>query len=153
LGGRHEGEDVRGEDVRGEAGRGRRHGEGSRVNSLHIKSSPGVVIWNSLLARFCCGRAKARRGAGRRWQGRMARGVHGLPKVSPGTAMPYPCMPCGPATPETAIQGWPVHRAGGLRPSFTPLDIPCRTPLGGAERRRAAQGGAGFYHDIMHISV
>jgi hypothetical protein len=25
----------------------------------------------------------------------MARGGHGLPKVSPGPAMPYPSMPCG----------------------------------------------------------
>jgi hypothetical protein len=36
--------------------------------------------------------------------GRMARGGHGLPKVSPGTAMPYPSMPWGRATPETALR-------------------------------------------------
>jgi hypothetical protein len=33
--------------------------------------------------------------------GRMARGGHRLPKVSPGLAMPYPSMPCGRDTPET----------------------------------------------------
>jgi hypothetical protein len=27
--------------------------------------------------------------------GLMARGIHGLPKVSLGSAMPYPSMPCG----------------------------------------------------------
>jgi hypothetical protein len=37
--------------------------------------------------------------------GRMARGGHGLPKVSLGPAMPYPSTPCG----------WPTYRAGGLR--------------------------------------
>jgi hypothetical protein len=38
-------------------------------------------------------------------QARMARGGYGLPKVSTGTAMPYPCTPCGRAIPETALQG------------------------------------------------
>jgi hypothetical protein len=32
-------------------------------------------------------------------RGRIASGGHGLPKVSPGPAMPYPSMPCGRATP------------------------------------------------------
>jgi hypothetical protein len=36
--------------------------------------------------------------------GRMARGGHGLPKVSLRLAMPYPSMPCGWAIPETAFQ-------------------------------------------------
>jgi hypothetical protein len=44
--------------------------------------------------------------------GRMARGGHGLPKVSLGPAMPYPSTPCGRAT----------CRAGSLQPSSTPLD-------------------------------
>jgi hypothetical protein len=60
--------------------------------------------------------------------GRMARDCHGLPKVSPRLTMPYPSMPC----PETALwpfQGWPACRAGNLRPSSTPLDIPRRTPM------------------------
>jgi hypothetical protein len=35
---------------------------------------------------------------------RMARGGHGLPKVSPGPAMPNPSKPCGRATPETALR-------------------------------------------------
>ena len=34
--------------------------------------------------------------------GRMARGGHGLPKVSPGPAMPNQSIPCGWATPKTA---------------------------------------------------
>jgi hypothetical protein len=43
-------------------------------------------------------------------QARTARGIHGLPKVSPGPAMPNSFKPCGRATPETALQpflGWP----------------------------------------------
>jgi hypothetical protein len=46
--------------------------------------------------------------------------------------MPYPSTPCGLTTPETALRpflGWPGHRAGGLRPSSTPLDTPRRTPM------------------------
>jgi hypothetical protein len=64
--------------------------------------------------------------------GCMARGDHGLTKVSPAPAMPYRSMPCGQATPETALQpfqGWPAHRAGGLLPSSTPLDTSRRTPM------------------------
>jgi hypothetical protein len=55
----------------------------------------------------------------------MARGIDGLPKVSPGPAMPNPSTPCRQSTPEKAIQpflGWPARRAGGLRPSSTLLD-------------------------------
>jgi hypothetical protein len=48
----------------------------------------------------------------------MARGIHGLPKVSPGPAMPDPSTPCG------------TGRMGGLRPSSTPMDTPRRTGLG-----------------------
>jgi hypothetical protein len=33
----------------------------------------------------------------------MAKGGHGLPKVSPEPAMPNPSTPCERATPETAI--------------------------------------------------
>jgi hypothetical protein len=33
----------------------------------------------------------------------MVRGGYGLPKVSPGLAMPYPYTPCMQATPETAF--------------------------------------------------
>jgi hypothetical protein len=63
--------------------------------------------------------------------GRLARGGHGLPKVSPGPAMTYPSIPCG-TTPETALwafQGWTVRRAGGMRLSSTPLDTPRNRPL------------------------
>jgi hypothetical protein len=33
---------------------------------------------------------------------RMERSDHGLPKVSPGPAMPYPSTPCAWVNPETA---------------------------------------------------
>jgi hypothetical protein len=62
----------------------------------------------------------------------MARGGHGLPKVSPGPAMPYPSTPWGRATPEMNLRlflGWLTRRASGLRPSSTPLDTPRRTPM------------------------
>jgi hypothetical protein len=45
--------------------------------------------------------------------GRMARGNHGLPKVSLGLAIPDPYMLCGQATPETALRpflGRPIGR-------------------------------------------
>jgi hypothetical protein len=61
-----------------------------------------------------------------------ARGGHGLPKVSPGLAMPYPSTPCRQATPETALrpfQGWPSCRVGDLRPSFTLLDTSYQPPM------------------------
>jgi hypothetical protein len=70
----------------------------------------------------------------RRLHGCMARGGHGIPKVLPGPALPYPSTPCGGATPEMALwlfQGFPAHMAGGLRPYFTPLDTPCRTRMEG----------------------
>jgi hypothetical protein len=35
--------------------------------------------------------------------GRMGRGGHGIPKVSPGPAMPDPSMPCGQATPQLGL--------------------------------------------------
>jgi hypothetical protein len=62
--------------------------------------------------------------------GRMARGGHGLPQVSPGSAMPNASTPCGRAIPETALrpsQGSPLHKVGGLRRSSTLLDTPRRT--------------------------
>jgi hypothetical protein len=62
----------------------------------------------------------------------MARGIHGLPKVSAGPAMPNPSTPSGRATPKTALRpfrGWPARRMGGLKPSSTPLDTPRRTGL------------------------
>jgi hypothetical protein len=54
----------------------------------------------------------------------MARGGHGLSTVLLGSAMPYPSMPCGLATPEMAS-----CEVGDLRPSSTPLDTPRRTPM------------------------
>jgi hypothetical protein len=65
-------------------------------------------------------------------QARMAKGIHGLPKVSPGPALSNPSTPCGRATPKTALWpflGWSACRAGSLRPSSTPLDTPRRTDL------------------------
>jgi len=61
----------------------------------------------------------------------MARGGQGLPKVSHGLTMPNLSTPCGRATPEIALrlfQGWPARKAGGLRPSSTPLDTSRCTP-------------------------
>jgi hypothetical protein len=43
------------------------------------------------------------------------RGIHGLPKVPPGLAMPNSYTPCGRVTPK--------------RPSSSPLDTPSRTGL------------------------
>jgi hypothetical protein len=51
----------------------------------------------------------------------MARGGHGLPKVSLGPAMPYPSTSRGRATPGAG--------QGGLWPSSTPLDIQRHTPM------------------------
>jgi hypothetical protein len=57
---------------------------------------------------------------------RMARGGHGIPKVSPGPAISYPYSytPYVRATPEKVV-----------RPSPTPLDTPYRTPMIAAEKR------------------
>jgi hypothetical protein len=40
------------------------------------------------------------------WHGRMVRGDDGLPKVSPGPAIPYASMTCGWATPEMALKSF-----------------------------------------------
>jgi hypothetical protein len=64
--------------------------------------------------------------------GRMARRGHGLPKVSPGPALPYPSSPCGRATPEMALrplQRGPARRGARLRPSSSPLVTPRYTPV------------------------
>jgi hypothetical protein len=64
------------------------------------------------------------------WHGRMATGGHGLLKVLPGPAMPHLSTLCGWDTSEMGLrpfQGWPDHRAGGLRLSSIPLDTPCHT--------------------------
>jgi hypothetical protein len=58
-------------------------------------------------------------------------GIYGLPKGSPGPAMPKPSTPCGGATPETALwpfQGWPARRGGLPAAAFYPLGYP--TPYG-----------------------
>jgi hypothetical protein len=64
--------------------------------------------------------------------GRMARGGHGLPKVSPGPTLPYSSMPCRQAIPRAALPpfwGWLGCTAGGLRPSSTLLDTPPCRPM------------------------
>jgi hypothetical protein len=74
----------------------------------------------------------------------MARGGHGLPKVSTGSTMPDPSTPCGQATPETAsqLQGWPTHKAGGLEPSSTILDPPTLYAYkGGGNHKRTGENG------------
>jgi hypothetical protein len=60
----------------------------------------------------------------------MARGGHGLPKLSTGPAMPDRSTPCGQANPETDSQPFqqrPAPMAGGLWPSPIPLETPCLT--------------------------
>jgi hypothetical protein len=64
--------------------------------------------------------------------GRMARGGHGLPKVSIGPAKHYPSTPCGRVTSETTLwpfQGLLAYRAGSLRPSASSLYTPRQTPM------------------------
>lgn len=68
----------------------------------------------------------------------MDKGIHGLPKVSTGSTMPDPSLPCGQATHDTALRPflrWPAHRAGGLQPSSAPLDTLRRTGLAGRAGR------------------
>jgi hypothetical protein len=91
---------------------------------------------------YCLGRRN--RGEGRKKEGRkreeeegpvygrMARSGHGLPKVSPKSAMLHPSTLCRQVTPETAIrlQGWLAPNAGGLQPFPTPSNAPCHTPMG-----------------------
>jgi hypothetical protein len=61
----------------------------------------------------------------------MARGGHGLYKVSSGPAMPYSSSPVGksPETAKRSFQGWPARRVGGLSPSSTLFDTPRCTPM------------------------
>jgi hypothetical protein len=59
---------------------------------------------------------------------RMARGGHGLSKVSLGPVVPYPFTPYGQAT-LRAVLALPTRKVGGLRPASTPLDAPRHTPI------------------------
>jgi hypothetical protein len=68
--------------------------------------------------RVGAGRHEERGGDG---HGYMARGGYGLPKFSPGPAMPYPSTPCS----EPPLKR-PHGRAGSLWPSSVPLDTPRR---------------------------
>jgi hypothetical protein len=49
-----------------------------------------------------CLRLTEERFSGKHW--RMGRGGHGFPKVLLGPTMPDPSMPCGRASPETALR-------------------------------------------------
>jgi hypothetical protein len=57
-------------------------------------------------------------------QGHTARGIHGLPKVLCSAAMPNPFMPCGRATPLTAIWGVARPQGGQAAAVFFPLGYP-----------------------------
>jgi hypothetical protein len=62
----------------------------------------------------------------------MVRSSGGLPKISPGPAMPNLATHCGRATPKTPLQpfsGWPTHKVGDLRPSSYLLDTPRCMPM------------------------
>jgi hypothetical protein len=86
-------------------------------------------------------------------QARMARSIHGLPKVSPGPTMPNPSTPCGRATPKTAswpFLGLPARRVGGLRPSSTLLDTPRRTGLNSSDCERCHFGWFCFMVVLLH---
>jgi hypothetical protein len=68
--------------------------------------------------------------------GRMGKSGHGLPKVSPGPAMPYPSVPCV----RPPLKQSPGHFRGGSTAGRTacghllaPLDTPRRTPLNGSQ--------------------
>jgi hypothetical protein len=58
-------------------------------------------------------------------QARTGRGIHGLPKVSCGPAMPDPYTPCKQATPQMFGGGLPARRAacGRLLPPWIPLPV------------------------------
>jgi hypothetical protein len=58
------------------------------------------------------------------FHGRMARCGHGLPKVLPGLALPYPSTPYGWATPETAVSGMAQPQGGRPAVVFFPLVHP-----------------------------
>jgi hypothetical protein len=64
--------------------------------------------------------------------GRIARSIHGLPKVLLGPTMLYPSTPCGQANSKKALQPfqeWSSLKAGSLWSSFTPLETRCHTPM------------------------
>jgi hypothetical protein len=64
-------------------------------------------------------------------------------KFHPGLSSLTLLRPVGRPARKTALWpflGWPAHRTGGLRPSSTPLDTPCRTSLSGP-RSWILQGG------------
>jgi hypothetical protein len=97
-------------------------------------------------------------------QARMARGIHVLPKISPGPARPDPSTLRGQVNPETALRpflGWLARMAGGLRPSSTPLDTPCYMGLVPTRARpirltthwdTEAKGGSGIRADRRQMA-
>jgi hypothetical protein len=83
--------------------------------------------------------------------GRMARGGHRLPKISPGPAMPNPPTPCGQAIPKT-FQGWPARR-GGLPTGWVPSD--CLLPhwTSHAERLWSSRGNQNGWRILADICI
>jgi hypothetical protein len=104
-----------------------------------------VICFSFSFGNVCASQNEAKRGfieaasGRRRGQARTATGIHGHPNVSPRPTQPGLSTPCGWATPKTALRSfrrWHAHRAGGLRPSSTPLDTPCHTGVVEAASRR-----------------
>jgi hypothetical protein len=68
----------------------------------------------------------------------MARGGHGLPNL---------LCPADRSSLKQLFQGWPAGRADGLQPSFTPLDTPLHTPMGGVEGHEVTDDKGRFHED------
>jgi hypothetical protein len=70
-----------------------------------LQRAAGTMEGNGTSKRFSGGMGVAQASKGHKGTMlliRMERGGHGLPKVSPVPAMPYPSTPCGWVNPETA---------------------------------------------------
>jgi hypothetical protein len=66
----------------------------------------------------------------------MARGGHGLAKVSPGPTKPYPSTPYRRATPETAVSGMTRPLARRSTALFYPFGHPTPYAHGPGEKKR-----------------
>jgi hypothetical protein len=75
--------------------------ENPAANGHPLQYAHVDLYWNNV---WECGSQEIFGIAKKLFHGRMARGGHGLPKVSVGPAMPYPSMPCGQATPEMSLR-------------------------------------------------
>jgi hypothetical protein len=61
--------------------------------------------------------------------GAFERGIHGLPKVLLGPAIPYHSMPCRWPSLKRPFQKWPPAGQAAYGRLTTPLDAPCHTLL------------------------